>query len=120
MAKPLDEIKSRIARFDTCGIEVTKDYPQWVQFFKKRIIPDGFMYCTVDWEIGPDNLDKVALTQEIHEEREVSDGLESGHYTCDETHTKVEYVHHVAAPITAKYHIVNYMIKGDQLRAYGS
>ena len=120
MAKLLDDIRWRIADWDTLKIDVTQDYNQWVQFSRKRDIPDGFSLCAVDWEIGPDNMDRVSLTLETHIKRQTDDAVSYRQYSCSETHRKVEYIDHVVAPISVKYHIMNYIMKDNKIEAYDS
>ena len=119
MAKLLDEIKWRIADWDKYKINVTKDYNQWVQFSRKHDMPDGFSLCTIDWQTGPDNMDNVTLTLETHIKGKIDNEVGYRQYSCSETHKKSEYMDHVVAPISVKYHVVNYIINKNEVKAYG-
>ena len=104
--------------WDTKVIEVD-DHDTWLTLRRKYDIPDGFGINTVEWELYDRKRDIhiVKLDTLTYICREVGVGKSKREYSCGEHYTKKEYLDHVSAPITAKYHLLNYLSRTNSPKA---
>jgi hypothetical protein len=106
--------------WDTKAIDVDDNDTRLI-LKRQYKIPDGLGINTVEWEIDDKKKDIhiVKLGTHTYIFRQIGEGKLKREYFCCEHHTKEEHLDHVSAPITVKYHILNYLNRTDSPKAVG-